>query len=102
MPTPAELSAYTGRTVTVEQATAVLSVVRAMVSAHTRGVGFTNGEPNAELSAVILSSAARLLMNTGGLESEQMAAFVVRYGAEAFGFTLPELVVLNRYRVKAK
>ncbi|MDX1873984.1 hypothetical protein SBI67_17825 [Mycolicibacterium sp. 120266] len=101
MPTPAELATYAGRTVTTEQATAVLGVVKAMVSAHTRGVGFTDGEPNNELSAVILSASARLLMNTGGLEGETMAAFSVRYGSDAFGFTLPELMVLNRYRKKA-
>lgn len=101
MPTPAELSDYTGRTVTTAQATAVLAVVRAMVSAHTRGVGFTNGEPNDELNAVILSASARLLMNTSGLEHEQMGGLAVRYGSDAFGFTIPELMVLNRYRVNA-
>lgn len=100
MPTPDDLAAYTGMPVSATQAAAVIGVVKAMVSAHTRGVGFTDGEPNDELSAVILSASTRLLMNTPGLQQEAMGALQVRYG-DAFGFTLPELTVLNRYRKQA-
>ncbi|CAJ1504170.1 hypothetical protein [[Mycobacterium] holstebronense] len=100
MPTGDDLAAYTGTPVSAAQATAVIGVVKAMVSAHTRGVGFTDGEPNDELSSVILSASARLLMNTAGLQQEAMGALQVRYG-DAFGFTLPELMVLNRHRRRA-
>ncbi|WP_067852158.1 hypothetical protein [Mycolicibacterium wolinskyi] len=104
MPTPTstDLAAYTSTTVTADQATAVIGVVKAMVSAHTRGVGFTADEPNDELSAVILSASARLLANTSGVVREQMGGLEVQYGSAAFGFTLPELGVLNRYRKMAK
>ncbi|WP_137148080.1 hypothetical protein [Mycolicibacterium sp. CR10] len=100
-PTSDQLTAYTGSEVSSDQAEAVISVVQAMVSAHTRGQGFTEGEPNAELSAVILSASARLLCNTAGLERETMGSLSVQYGSGAFGFTLPELRILDRYRVKA-
>lgn len=100
MPTADDLAAYSGRTVSATQAAAVIGVVKAMVSAHTRGVGFADGEPNDELAAVILSASTRLLMNTPGVQQEAMGALQVRYG-DAFGFTLPELTVLNRYRKQA-
>lgn len=100
MPTADDLRAYTEAPVSVGQATAVIGVVKAMVSAYTRGVGFDGGEPNDELSAVILSASARLIANTAGLIQETMGAFQVRHG-DAFGFTLPELAVLNRYRRRA-
>jgi len=74
-PTPTALADYTGTTVNATQATAVIGVVKAMVSAHTRGVGFTDGEPNDELSSVILSVRARLLMNTTGTVRERWADF---------------------------
>jgi hypothetical protein len=104
VPTPSaeNLTNYTGTPVSADQAAAVIGVVKAMVSAHTRGIGFTEGEPNTELSAVILSAAARLLVNTSGLAREQMGALAVQYGSAAFGFTLPELGILNRYRERAR
>lgn len=83
-----------------DQAAAVIGVVKATVSAHTRGVGFTEGEPNTELSAVILSASARLLANTSGAVREQMGALEVQHGV--FGFTLPALGILNLYRERAK
>lgn len=100
MPTGEHLRDYTGSPVSATQADAVIGVVKAMVSAHTRGVGFTDGEPNDELSAVILSASARLLATTSGAVQESMGALQVRW-ADAFGFTLPELTVLNRYRKRA-
>ncbi|OBK84674.1 hypothetical protein A5649_03995 [Mycolicibacter heraklionensis] len=100
MPTPESLGEYLGVPVTAAQAAAVINVVKAMVSAHTRGVGFTDGELNDQLSSVILSASARLLMNTTGVVQESMGPVMVRHG-DAFGFTLPELMVLNRYRKRA-
>jgi hypothetical protein len=101
-PTSADVADYLGTTVDANQANAVIGVVTSMASAYTRGVGFdTNGEPNADLSAVILSGAARLLSNTAGVESENMGPFSVRYGA-GFSWTVAEKYVLDRYRKRAE
>lgn len=102
MPTPDAAALSTYRKPNADQADAVISVVKAMVSAHTRGEGFTEGEPNDELGAVILSASARLIANTAGLSNEAMGAFQIGYGRGDFGFTLPELMVLNRYRKRAR
>jgi hypothetical protein len=101
MPTPTanDLATFTGTTVEADQAAAVINVIKARVSAYTRGEGFDDGEPNDELSAVILSAAARLLFNTGGHVREEMGGLVVQHGAD--GFSLPEQGVLNRYRMTA-
>lgn len=100
MPDADDLRAYIDAPVSAGQAAAVIGVVRAMVSAYTRGVGFDNGDPNDELSAVILSASARLLATTSGAIQESIGPIQVRW-ADAFGFTLPELAVLNRYRRRA-
>lgn len=92
-----------GRTVSSEQGAAVLQVVTAMASAYTRGAGFTNGVPNAEIRAVILAASARLLSNPRGLlmdETEGPAA--VSYRSAFTGWTVAESFVLNRYRVRAQ
>lgn len=60
-PTVSDLGALTGRTVSEEQGTAVLSIATAMASAYTRGPGFTDGVPNDEIRAVILTASARLI-----------------------------------------
>lgn len=102
-PTHSELGALLGRTVSSEQGQAVLSIITAMASAYTRGQGFTNGVPNAEIRAVILAAAARLLSNPRGLlvdETEGPAA--VSYRSAFTGWSVAESFVLNRYRVRAQ
>jgi hypothetical protein len=59
-PTTADLADFVGTDVTTAQGNAVLSVVTALASSYTRGEGFTDGEPNDDVRAVILSAAARL------------------------------------------
>lgn len=72
--------------------------------AYTRGRGFTDGVPNDEIEAVVVSVAARIMANpqnvatttsTAGPFTEQTT-----YGKWS-GFNLLEQAVLNRYRVRA-
>ena len=99
-PTSTDLGALLGRTVSSEQGEAVLQVVTAMASAHTRGVGFADGEPNPEIRAVILAASARMISNPAGIRAETVGPESVSYSTFV-GFTVGELVVLDRYRVKA-
>lgn len=75
-----------------------LTTINAMVSAYTRGSGFTGGVPNKELRAVIQTATARLVANP-----EQVASTVggVTTGAGFNGWSLAELAVLNRHRKRA-
>jgi hypothetical protein len=92
-----------GRAVSSEQGQAVLSIVTAMASAYTRGRGFFNGEPNADIRAVILSASARLLSNPRGLlYDETVGPESVSYRSAFTGWTVAELVTLNRYRERAQ
>jgi hypothetical protein len=92
-----------GRTVDVGQASAVLSVLAAQASSWTRGVGFTNGQPNDEiLYGVIYPAALRLLAHPRQLSMSESAGpetVDVRTGFN--GFTINEQRVLGRYRVQA-
>lgn len=82
----------------------MLSIVSAMASAYTRGQGFTDGVPNAEIRAVILSAASRLVVNS---PSPQASTFEThgpdsfRHEGAPFAFSVSELMTLNRYRVRA-
>jgi hypothetical protein len=101
-PTYTELAALLGRTVTEEQGSAVLSVITAMATAYTRDIGFTGGVPNDAIKAVILTGASRLISNSSGLlldETEGPSS--VSYRSAFTGWTISELGVLNRYRVRA-
>lgn len=86
------------------QATAVLSVVTAMCSAYTRAIGFdSDGVPNSDLSAVILSATARLITHPGQVGSyEVQGPESNQKYASPFAWSTAELFVLNRYRVRAK
>jgi hypothetical protein len=93
-----------GRQITAEQGGAVLSVVTAMARAYTRGQGFTNGVPNDDIAAVILSAASRLCTNT---ISAQVTTYevhgpdAVRFEGKEFAWSMAELYVLNRWRRRA-
>lgn len=76
-----------------------VAVIKAMAKAYTRDVGFTDGTPNDEISAVIVTSAARLLANPEQLRGTVGTVQVL----DGFsGFSLLEQVVLNRYRRRAQ
>jgi hypothetical protein len=101
---PGDLGALLGRTVTPEQGVAVLQVITAMAKAYTRGQGFNPaGEPNDALAAIILTASARLISNTTGLlYDEAEGPSSLSYRSAFSGWSVAELFVLNRYRVRAQ
>ncbi|GJF17765.1 hypothetical protein NGTWS0302_16860 [Mycolicibacterium cyprinidarum] len=82
---------------TAEQA---IPVVTTMVRAYVRGGD--GWETNDELDAVIVTAAARMVANPGGLAVDEQIGPFTRSVRGAFqGWTLAELFVLNRYRKTA-
>ena len=100
MPTSFDFSDFSGITAEAEQVESHLATVAAMVRAYTRGAGFDDGEPADDLARVIVSSATRLVSNPTHQVSAAIDDYTVRPGVFT-GWTLPELAVLNRYRVRA-
>lgn len=105
MPDADDVLAFLGRpddttlTGVVENAIPIITV---MVKAYTRGNGFTEGEPDADLESVIISASARMASNPTGLAHDETAGPFSRSIRGAFnGWTLGEMAVLNRYRVRA-
>lgn len=92
-----------GTVVDPEQGAQALATINQLASAYCRGVGFTAGVPNADISAVILAAAARLLAHPRQLAVDETvgpdSASFPRGGFA--GFSLIETIVLNRYRVTA-
>lgn len=86
-----------------EQAEIMLNSAVAMVDAYTRGRHVNRaGELRPGVSAVILTTAARLLANPGQVSRGDTAGqFSTRRGPGFSGFTLAEQAVLNRYRKRA-
>ncbi|WP_237394359.1 hypothetical protein [Mycobacterium paraintracellulare] len=81
----------------------MLTIITAMASSYTRGQGFTAGVPNDEIRAVILTASARLISNTSGLTfSEIEGPSQIEYNSAFSGWTVGELVVLNRFRRRAQ
>ena len=85
---------------TEEQAEAVVEMVTAFARAYTRGRGFTDGDPNEAVSAVIVTASARLFRNTGSIRSHTLEDFSVDFDVFR-GFNLVETLVLNNYRKTA-
>ncbi|KAA0083272.1 hypothetical protein CIW52_12615 [Mycolicibacterium sp. P9-64] len=101
-PTSEDLGALLGRDLDSGQAVQILAVVTAMASAYTRDIGFVDGVPNDGIRAVILTAAARLLSNPRGLLlDESHGPDAVSYRSAFTGWSLAELFVLDRYRVRA-
>lgn len=104
-PTAADLSAFLGPRYPVDtgQAIAILSVVTAMCRAYTRSSGFdSEGLPNPDLSAVILSASARLLSHSRQISvSETYGPNSAAFASAPFSWSVAELATLDRYRVKA-
>ena len=79
-----------------------LPIVTAMARAYTRGEGFTGGDPNDDIGAVITTATARLVTNPGQLGHDSTAGpFSESIRGGFNGWSLPELFVLNRYRKRA-
>lgn len=103
MPTPDDVAAFLGRTgdaATEDRAAAQIPVVAAMVEAYVRGNGFTDGDPSADLGAVIVSATSRLVANPEHTVEQSAGPFSIRHGVFN-GWTLPELAILHRYRKRA-
>ena len=102
-PTVADLSAFRGKAVAQEQGAAVLAVVTAMANAYTRREGFTAGEPDAAVAAVITTASVRMLANTSqtrfSLTKGPQAAM---FDSGFTGWSVAELMVLNSFRIRAK
>jgi hypothetical protein len=107
-PQPSDLTnllygATSGQTVDSGQGAEALSIVSQLANAHTRGVGFTNGVPNADIAAVIKTAAARLIANPSQLlTDETVGQESASFRSAWTGWTVPELFALNRYRVRAQ
>ncbi len=91
-----------GQTVDSTQGAEVLSTVTQLANAYTRGVGFTGGVPNADISSVILTAAARLLAHPRQLAvDETVGPDSASFRGGFNGWSVAELYCLNRYRVTA-
>lgn len=107
MPTAADVLAFLGRpgdTTLTGVAENAIPVITVMVKAYTRGNGFdAYGEPDEDLESVIVTASARMASNPSGLATDETAGPFSRSIRGAFnGWTLGELAVLNRYRVRAQ
>lgn len=89
---------------TLALAGSAVPIITAMVRAYTRGRGFAGGQPASdEIAAVITTAAARLAANTAQLSTARTTDDRTIDVRTAFtGWTLAELAVLNRYRVRAQ
>jgi hypothetical protein len=94
--------ASSGQTVDSEQGAEVLATVSQLAQAYTRGVGWTGSTPNADISAVILTAAARLLAHPRQLPvDETVGPDSASFRSGFTGWSVLETIVLNRYRVTA-
>jgi hypothetical protein len=73
-------------------------IITAMARAYTRDRGFTGPEPDDQIAAVITTATARLVANPEQLPTD-VGSVSIRGGFT--GWTLAELFVLNRFRVRA-
>lgn len=81
----------------------VVPLITQMTKAYTRGRGFDEyGEPNEDLAAVIVVATARLAANGAQIShSMTVGEFGLDVRGGFTGWSLAELAVLNRYRVRA-
>lgn len=77
-----------------------LAAVTAMAKAYTRDRGFTaDGTPKEDVAAVLMTATARLLDNPQQNQREAYGDYQVT-STPFVGWSLVELAVLNRYRVR--
>lgn len=100
MPTPESVAAFLGRgddPATVATARETLPIVTAMARSYTRDRGFDERDPAEDVAAVLVTATARLMANP-----EQLASTIGEVTLAGWqGWTLAELFVLNRYRVRS-
>jgi len=104
-PTASDVLAFLGLPVegqNVAQVERIIHTATMMVRGYTRGRGFDeSGFPEEDLEAVIVSCAARLYRNPT-LDTNQSAGPFQTSPGVFNGWTLPELAILNQYRVRAR
>lgn len=92
------LTNFLGHTLDTTKATEHVRIVTGYVRAYTRGEGFdASGNPNDELSAVIVTAAARSLASPSQVVRKEVGGLALLFSPFT-GFTLAERLVLNRYR----
>lgn len=97
--TVSALAAHLGKDLDTATATLALELATRYVRAYTRGRGFTVDVPADDLSAVILTVAARLYANPDGMRAETIGSVSYTSALAGFqGYTPAELAVLNGYR----
>jgi hypothetical protein len=104
VPQPSDLQNFLGANATVDptQGASVIAYVTQLVQAYTRGVGFTDGVPNADLWFVILGASARVWAHPRQLPvSQAEGEESVDWRAGFSGWSVAEGLVLDRYRVRA-
>jgi hypothetical protein len=87
-----------------QRGAAELEVITALAKSYTRGEGFdSDGNPGPDIRAVILMATARLHAHPGQIRyGETKGPESVNFGDGFVGWSLAELAVLNRYRVRAQ
>lgn len=98
MPTAQDVADFLGQSddpTVVALAGEHLPIITAMASAYTRGNGFTEGQPNEEIAAVLTTATARLMANPDQL---QYKVGNMSFQTGFRGWNLAETFVLNRYR----
>lgn len=101
LPTGEDVAAYLSLgddPTAVAQAEVHAGVVAALAAGYTRDVGFDHDLTTPDLAAVITTAAARMLSNPEQVDST-VGSVNVRGGFQ--GWSLAELIVLNRYRRRA-
>jgi|1186.fasta_scaffold757868_1 hypothetical protein len=101
---PEAVVALTTESDASEVAELTLQIITAMAKAYTRGHGFdTFGEPSEEIAAVITTASARFIGNPKQTSTvTTIGPFTTDVRSHFQGWTLAELFVLNRYRVRAR
>ena len=80
----------------------VIPLLTTLARSYTRGNGFDADVPNDEIAAAITTAAARLAANASQLShTTSVGALSQVLGAGFVGWSVAELGVLNRYRVRA-
>jgi len=88
---------------TEDATTKVVELVTTLARSYTRGNGFDGNEPNAEIAAAITTASVRLAANTTQLPNTLTKTELTIDTRSGFaGWSVAELAVLNRYRVRAR
>jgi hypothetical protein len=95
------LAAFLGRAVSEEQGTAILGIVKAMAKSYCRA-DWDDDEIPDDVAAAIVTASARLVSHTRqvGID-ETVGPQSARFYNAPVAWSVAELQVLNRYRVRA-